>query len=194
MKKRVVKRWMAVMLGATMIVSMAAGCGKGESSTEEKDGVKTIEWWTPNWDEVESKEMAAEFEKEHPDIKVDIVVTDWDTYKSKITTAISTDNAPEVCTMLLTDVAPFASKGLLEPMDELGKTAGIDFADIVKPALDITSVDGKAYGVPFRYDGSGIYYNTDMLKAAGYETFPETWDEMVEMSKKLSVDGKYGFA
>ncbi len=79
--------------------------------------------------------MAAEFEKEHPDIKVDIVVTDWDTYKSKITTAISTDNAPEVCTMLLTDVAPFASKGLLEPMDELGKTAGIDFADIVEPAL-----------------------------------------------------------
>lgn len=194
MKKRVVKRWMAVMLGATMIVSMAAGCGKGESSTEEKDGVKTIEWWTPNWDEVESKEMAAEFEKEHPDIKVDIVVTDWDTYKSKITTAISTDNAPEVCTMLLTDVAPFASKGLLEPMDELGKTAGIDFADIVEPALDITSVDGKAYGVPFRYDGSGIYYNTDRLKAAGYEIFPETWDEMVEMSKKLSVDGKYGFA
>ena len=63
MKKRVVKRWMAVMLGATMIVSMAAGCGKGESSTEEKDGVKTIEWWTANWDEVESKEMAAEFEK-----------------------------------------------------------------------------------------------------------------------------------
>lgn len=194
MKKRVAKRWMAVALGTTLVVSMAAGCGKGNSSSEEKEGVKTIEWWTPNWDEVESKEMAAEFEKEHPDIKVDIVVTDWDTYKSKITTAISTDNAPEICTMLLTDVAPFANKGLLEPMDELGKTAGIDFADIVEPALDITSVDGEVYGVPFRYDGSGIYYNIDMLKAAGYETFPETWDEMVEMSKKLSTDGKYGFA
>ncbi|MFR2214165.1 MAG: ABC transporter substrate-binding protein [Ruminococcus sp.] len=88
--------------------------------------------------------------------------------------------------MLLTDVAPFATKGLLEPLDELGKTAGIDFDDIVKPALDITSVDGKEYGVPFRYDGSGIYYNIDMLKAAGYDAFPETWDEMVEMSKKLS--------
>lgn len=194
MKKRVVKRWMAAVIGTTLVVSMAAGCGKGESSAEEKDGVKTIEWWTPNWDEVESKEMAAEFEKEHPDIKVDIVVTDWDTYKSKITTAISTDNAPEVCTMLLTDVAPFASKGLLEPMDELGKNAGIDFEDIVEPALDITSVDGETYGVPFRYDGSGIYYNTDMLKDAGYEEFPETWDEMVEMSRKLSKDGKYGFA
>ena len=167
---------------------------KKEETTAEKGGKTTIEWWTPNWDEVESREMAAEFEKEHPDIKVEIVVTDWDTYKSKITTAISADNAPEVCTMLLTDVAPFATKGLLEPLDELGKTAGIDFDDIVKPALDITSVDGKEYGVPFRYDGSGIYYNIDMLKAAGYDAFPETWDEMVEMSKKLSKDGVYGFA
>ena len=173
---------------------MAVGCGKKEETTAEKGGKTTIEWWTPNWDEVESREMAAEFEKEHPDIKVEIVVTDWDTYKSKITTAISADNAPEVCTMLLTDVAPFATKGLLEPLDELGKTAGIDFDDIVKPALDITSVDGKEYGVPFRYDGSGIYYNIDMLKAAGYDAFPETWDEMVEMSKKLSKDGVYGFA
>lgn len=179
---------------ATMCVSMAVGCGKKEETTAEKGGKTTIEWWTPNWDEVESREMAAEFEKEHPDIKVEIVVTDWDTYKSKITTAISADNAPEVCTMLLTDVAPFATKGLLEPLDELGKTAGIDFDDIVKPALDITSVDGKEYGVPFRYDGSGIYYNIDMLKAAGYDAFPETWDEMVEMSKKLSKDGVYGFA
>ncbi len=70
----------------------------------------------------------------------------------------------------------------------------LHFDDIVKPALDITSVDGKEYGVPFRYDGSGIYYNIDMLKAAGYDAFPETWDEMVEMSKKLSKDGVYGFA
>lgn len=194
MKKTTLKKFVALAMCVTMCVSMAVGCGKKEETTAEKGGKTTIEWWTPNWDEVESREMAAEFEKEHPDIKVEIVVTDWDTYKSKITTAISADNAPEVCTMLLTDVAPFATKGLLEPLDELGKTAGIDFDDIVKPALDITSVDGKEYGVPFRYDGSGIYYNIDMLKAAGYDAFPETWDEMVEMSKKLSKDGVYGFA
>lgn len=158
MKKTTLKKFVALAMCATMCVSMAVGCGKKEETTAEKGGKTTIEWWTPNWDEVESREMAAEFEKEHPDIKVEIVVTDWDTYKSKITTAISADNAPEVCTMLLTDVAPFATKGLLEPLDELGKTAGIDFDDIVKPALDITSVDGKEYGVPFRYDGSGIFW------------------------------------
>jgi len=33
-----------------------------------------------------------------------------------------------------------------------------------------------------------------MLKAAGYDSFPTDWDAMVEMSKKLSGDGVYGFA
>lgn len=194
MKRRTIRKWMTVLVCAAMGASMVAGCGKKDEDSGETGGKKSIEWWTPNWDEAESREMAAEFEEEHPDVKVEIVVTDWDTYKSKITTAISANNAPEVCTMLLTDIAPFASKGLLEPLNDIGKTAGIDFEDIIQPALDITSVDGEAYGVPFRYDGSGVYYNVDLLKAAGYDSFPETWDQMVEMSKKISEDGVYGFA
>lgn len=154
----------------------------------------TIEWWTPNWDETESREMAAEFEAENPDIKVEIVVTDWDTYKSKITTAISAKNAPELFTILLTDVASFAKKDLLETLKESGSAAGINFDDILEPALEITSVEDEIYGVPFRYDGSGIYYNVDLLSAAGYEEFPTDWEEMVEMSKALAQDGVYAFA
>ncbi len=154
----------------------------------------TIEWWTPNWDEVESREMAAEFEAANPGIKVELVITDWDTYKSKITAAISTNNAPELCTVLLTDVVPFAQVGLLEPLNELAAAAGVDFADLLPSAVSIASIGETVYGIPFRYDGSGIYYNVDLLKAAGYDTFPLTWDEMVEMSKKLTKDGVYAFA
>ena len=154
----------------------------------------TIEWWTPNWDEVESREMAAEFEAANPDIKVNLVITDWDTYKSKITAAISTDNAPELCTVLTTDVVPFAQVGLLEPLNELGANAGINYADLLPSAVAIASVGETVYGIPFRHDGSGIYYNVDMLAAAGYDAFPTTWEEMVEMSKKLTGDGVYAFA
>lgn len=105
------------------------------------------------------REMAEEFEKDNPNIKVELVVTDWDTYKDKITTAISAKGAPELFTILLTDVKPFADKGLLEPLTELGTKAGVDFDDILAPALDITSVDGQAYGVPFRYDGSAAIHS-----------------------------------
>lgn len=184
-------KWTAKKAAAGIFTAAMLTGIMGSAAAAEQ---QTIEWWTPNWDETESREMAAEFEAENPDIKVEIVVTDWDTYKSKITTAISAKNAPELFTILLTDVAPFAKKDLLEPLTELGSAASIDFDDILEPALEITSVDGEIYGVPFRYDGSGIYYNVDLLSAAGYEEFPTDWEEMVEMSKVLTQDGVYAFA
>lgn len=209
MRRFQMKKGVALALALVMGTTMITACGSNQKATgtqseetqteaaksevDKKDTV-TIQWWTPNWDEPESREMADEFEAEHPNIKVEIVVTDWDTYKSKITTAISAGNAPELFTILLTDVIPYADKGLLEPLNDLGTQAGVDFADILKPALDIVSSGDTNYAVPFRYDGSGIYYNIDMLEAAGYDSFPETWEEMVTMSEKLVGDGTYAFA
>lgn len=177
------KKTLAIVLALMMCLSCV--CALADT---------TIEWWTPNWDEVESREMAAEFEAANPGIKVELVITDWDTYKSKITAAISTNNAPELCTVLTTDVVPFAQVGLLQPLNELGAAAGVDFADLIPSAVAIASIGDTVYGIPFRHDGSGIYYNVDLLKEAGYEAFPETWEGMVEMSKKLTKDGVYAFA
>ena len=199
---------LSVVLASAMVMGLAA-CGsssagsssgaadsaeaKTETVADEAKGGE-VEWWTPNWDQEISEQFKAEFEEANPDIKVNLVITDWDTYKSKITTAISTDGAPELVTILLTDVKPFAKKGLLDPMQERGKAAGIDFDDFIEAALDITSYDGEVYGLPFRYDGSGVYYNVDLLKEYGYDTFPETWEEMTAMCDKMLENGQTGFA
>ena len=199
------KRALSLLLAGAMTMSLAACGGSGgeaSASQTETDSAgssaaaaqTTIEWWTPNWDEAVSREFVSEFEAENPDIHIELVITDWDTYKDKITTAISTTGAPEIVTILLTDVAPFANKGLLEPLSARMETAGTDMGDFIDAALDITSVDEEAYGLPFRYDGSGIYYNVDILQQYGYDSFPETWDEMLELCDKVKADGIYGFA
>lgn len=199
---------LSMLLALVMVVGLFAGCGgKGTSDTPPADQTSssantetsggkpvTIQWWTPNWDEKESREMADEFNQLNPDINVELVITDWDSYKSKVTTAISGKNAPELHTVLLTDAVPLAKQGYLAPLNDIGAAAGIDFDDITAPALEIMSDNGNIYGVPFRYDGSGIYYNVDILEAAGYTEFPTTWDEMVAMSKDLAQDGRYAFA
>ena len=194
------KKLTACILSLTLALSLAA-CGSdgsasanGAQSGNGSTAQTTIQWWTPNWDEEVSKEFVSEFEAENPDIHIELVITDWDTYKDKITTAISTTGAPEIVTILLTDVAPFANKGLLEPLNERMTSAGTDMEDFIDAALDITSVDGEAYGLPFRYDGSVIYYNVDILAQYGYESFPTTWDEMLELCDLIKADGKYGFA
>ena len=178
---------MKKMLAILLAMLLCIGCVAAMAET-------TIQWWTPNWDEPESREMAAEFEALNPDIKVELVITDWDTYKSRVTAAISDDNAPELYSVLTTDVVPFAQLGLLEPLNELGAAAGVDFDDLLRPAVAIASIDDTVYGIPFRHDGSGIYYNVDLLKEAGYDSFPTTWADMVEMSKALTKDGVYAFA
>ena len=195
---------LSLLLALAMVLSLAACGGKAPEATGSTQASgsaqpaaaaqTTIEWWTPNWDEAASREFVEEFEAENPDIHVELVITDWDTYKSKITTAISATGAPELVTILLTDVAPFVNKNLLEPLNDRATAAGTDLSDFIDAALDITSVDGEAYGLPFRYDGSGIYYNVDMLKEFGYDSFPETWAEMLELCDKVKADGKYGFA
>jgi len=192
-KFSIMKKSLAVVMVLGMTVGLPAGCGKSDTPETSNDEVVTIEWWTPNWDEAESREMVEEFEKENENIKVELVITDWDTYKSKISTAISASGAPQLFTVLLTDVAPFAKKELLEPLDSY-EEAGIDFSDILEPALEITTVNDEIYGMPFRYDGSGIYYNVDILSEAGYDSFPTDWDAMVEMAKELSKGDLYGFA
>jgi multiple sugar transport system substrate-binding protein len=52
---------------------------------------------------------------------------------------------------------------------------------------------GKVYGIPHNSNCLALYYNTDMLKAAGV-TPPTTWDELTAACKKLTKPGVYGLA
>lgn len=51
-----------------------------------------------------ASEFVEEFEAETPTSTWTTIINDWDTYKNKITTAISTTGAPELVSILLTDV------------------------------------------------------------------------------------------
>jgi multiple sugar transport system substrate-binding protein len=58
---------------------------------------------------------------------------------------------------------------------------------------DVTSFDDKSYGVGALGAAFGIFYNTDLLEAAGITEFPATRDELVEAAKALTTDQVWGF-
>jgi multiple sugar transport system substrate-binding protein len=75
------------------------------------------------------------------------------------------------------------------------------------PALDVKdffpvwrasfTVDGKLYGLPFDSYAGLLYYNKSMLKAAGFDAPPATWDELKNTyAPKLTDAGKgvFGYA
>jgi len=61
-------------------------------------------------------ELIEAFEKENPDVKVDVDIVNWDSLYLKTTTLISANQEPDI---LNTDtvLVQYAAKGLLEPLD-----------------------------------------------------------------------------
>lgn len=162
---------------------------KVDDKKEEKVETVEIIWYSPNWEAPMNQEIVDAFEKENPGIKVKIVQTEWETYKTNATAAMAGNNAPHLYSVLDTDVIPFAKKGMISSVDELTTAAGMNWSDIHDSMSGSITLDGKKYAVPYRLDGDGLYYNVDMLKEVGYDSFPKTYTELVDLNEKLIDKG-----
>lgn len=111
---------------------------------------------------------------------------------AKVLQQASSKTLPDVLMLDNPDVQQIAQTGALAPLSDFGVTA---------PAGDVPAVvtagtyQGKLYGIAPVINSIALYYNVDMLKAAGI-TPPTTWDELRADAKKLSnpSNGVYGFA
>lgn len=86
--------------------------------------------------------------------------------------------------------AEFGQAGWLQ---ELGEEALPK--DLIRPALDAVSWDGKVFGMPKFASVQTMFWNKEHFKEAGLDpdTAPETWDEFVAASKALTKAGRYGY-
>ncbi len=58
----------------------------------------------------------------------------------------------------------------------------------------LTGPDGQVWAIPQQRDAIGIYYNKELLEAAGFEQFPTTWDEFEDLAVTLKGQGKFAVA
>jgi multiple sugar transport system substrate-binding protein len=110
---------------------------------------------------------------------------------AKVLQQASSKTMPDVLMLDNPDVQQIASTGALSPLSDYGITASGDVDGVVKAG----TYQGKLYGLAPVINSIALYYNTDMLKAAGI-TPPTTWAELQADAKKLTNPSKkvYGFA
>lgn len=53
-----------------------------------------------------------------------------------------------------------------------------------------TGEDGQIWGIPSQRDTIGIYYNKSILRDAGVNEFPRTWDQLDAACKRVQAAGK----
>jgi ABC-type glycerol-3-phosphate transport system substrate-binding protein len=105
------------------------------------------------------------------------------------------EDLPDLFQLNSAEIAALESTGKLHDFgpDLKADTAWADtFADHVFDAL--TGAEGQTWAIPQQRDPIGIYYNTAVLSAAGYDQFPATWDEFETMAADLKDAGKVAIA
>jgi len=127
------------------------------------------------------------------DIDVEIINQSYDDTKTKITTSVTSGNM-DIAYLDVVWPAEFAKNGMIISLD--GYYTDEIKSNMLQGSLDQMSVNGSLYGLPFCNNGMFMFYNKTMLEQAGFDNPPETWDELMDMSRTMQEKGfcKYGIA
>lgn len=187
------KKWLVGMLSVLAIA--AAGCGSQEAGGNQKGGKTEISYGL--WDKSQApvfEEIAKDFEKDNPDIKIKVEITPWAQYWTKLETAITGKNAPDVFWLNIPKSTDYIESGVVAPLDEFE----IDVSKFPEQYLESYTNGGKLYGIPKDFDTNGLWYNKKIFDDAGV-AYPDdtwTWEKWQEVAKQLTDKDKgiYGMA
>lgn len=192
-------RCLIALVLAPLLVLAAACSGSGGSGGSGSSGHVTLTYGL--WDQAQEpamKEIIKEFHAKHPNIDVQIQLTPWDSYWTKLQTAATAGTAPDVFWMTIVYAQYYAKGGGIMPLDDQIKSSGLNMNNYVDAIRKAYTFDGKVYGIPKDVNGFGLCYNKKLFKAAGLK-FPDaswTWNDVISAAKKLNDPSKkvYGFA
>lgn len=194
--KKNIKKIISVIATTIAVSTMLVGCG-GSGENASSKGENTITYSI--WDKIQEPGMRAiadAFEEKNPGIKVNVEVTPWDQYWTKLEAAASGGSLPDVFWMHAKEFTKYAKGNALLDLTEEIK-GDVDLSKYPEGLVELYSLDNKNYAVPKDFDTVGLWYNKTLFDQAGV-SYPDetwTWDTLLEASKKLTNKeaGVYGF-
>jgi len=187
-----IKKVASVFFAASLTLSGLAACSTGndtkDSSTE--DGVTTIEFWAaPNpTQQVYWEQVAEEFTKENPDIKVNVSpMKESPTSEASIQSAIAGGSAPTISENINRGFAAQLSESqALVPLDEIeGWDELLKARSMEETIKGWEFADSHQYVLPIYSNAMLFGWRLDILKEIGYNEAPKTYSEMLDVAKKL---------
>lgn len=185
------KKLMKIGCSTLALATLLSGCGGNSDNKEAKKGDKRIlkfdSFTGGNGKEVFT-ELAKEFEKEHPDVDVQL------RFEKELDQTLSKENAKGE----YSDVV-YLNYSQEYTQTQLNTREVMDISDVIKdinidPAYANSSVvqyygDDKSYLLPLKTTPAGFFYNTKLVgKGKKYE-LPETWDDFFKLGDQCKKDG-----
>jgi raffinose/stachyose/melibiose transport system substrate-binding protein len=135
-------------------------------------------------------QVVAEFEKQNPNIKIEMDSVVNDSYKEKIRVLISSNDVPDVFTSWSDSFAyNLVKSGRVKPLNDLLAKDKAFANSFIQSQIKPFSFDGKTYGLPLTIDGKVFVYNKDIFAKAGITKLPVTFDELLATLDTLKAKG-----
>ena len=132
------------------------------------------------------KKMIEIFESKNPDIKVDVQITGYEDYFTKLATTVGGGNPPDVFEMNMENFLSYMLRGACADL-----TGKIDTANYSEGTMAAVSSEGKIYAVPMSFSTCVLFYNKDLFDQAGvaYPTDDWTWADAQAAAEKIKALG-----
>jgi multiple sugar transport system substrate-binding protein len=170
--------------------------GEGQGLVQDPEEPTTVSFFSWVGNEPEWKKLADEFHEEHPNITIKFENVPAEQAAQVLTTRIAGNNAPDVAFVNASDVADYASRGAaVDLTDYIERSEVVKPDDYIDAFQTFVTYDDRLWGLPIDGETTGLFYRTDMFKAAGIDGPPETWEEFEAAAAALTDEskGQYGF-
>lgn len=208
-KSRFAGRMFGALALTSVVALTAAACSGGgagpstpaEYAAPDSDLTATITYGLWDQNQVPAIEESIEaFNELYPNITVNLSVTPFSEYWTKLQTQASSDTLPDLFWMNGPNIQLYALNDKIEPITGAVDAGDIDPSKYPESLVDLYTVGETSYGVPKDFDTIGVWVNKELFERAGVElpAADWTWDDFqataAEISSKLAGEGSYGGA
>jgi len=177
------QKWTRILPVLAAVLPLLAGCGGGSGKAQGPTEITIWEQRDPQEKGVMEK-VLADYEAQHPDVKVSLVHYDTENLRTQYQTAALANGGPDLVYGPSDQVGPFSVLEIIRPMDEF--LPGEDWSRFLPAALD--TLDGHVWSLPDQVGNHlNLLYNTEVVAKP-----PETFDEWVEIARKAMTTGADG--
>ena len=181
------KKLAAAGLAAALAMGVSAGCAEKEGS----EGGGKVKLAVGIWDTNQKPTLEAMIEaytKENPDVSVEIQLTPWKDYWTKLEASATGGTAPDIFWLNTLHAEVYQEGGILADLTEAADKSDIGlYENYAKAMTSAYTIGGKLYAIPKDTGTAALWYNKDLFDEAGvdYPSDDWTWDDMLAASEKL---------
>lgn len=219
------KKFLALLLCLCMILGLAACGGKDDQKTDAPDTSKTDApasddkqepangQTPPATNDAEDTivimappvtgdyaellaQWIADFEKEYPNLHVEVISTAWDDHSNKLSTMALSGEAPDIAEVSYGAIGTYVEMGVA--MDVTPYLPDGALADYDQNALDYMTLNKTLYGLPLYLTIQALGGNRQMMTEAGVDVDKVqaegwTYEEFLRAIEAGTKDKTYGF-